>query len=224
MNVQKIILINGSPRQSGTSSSFANTMKTLAEQAGHEARIIHLYPFFNKPEAFDSLRESLQSCDAAALIAPLYADALPYPNLWIMEKLADGCGVALRGKRFFAVGQCGFPDATRLTPLLDACRYFSEETGMTWLGGLAYGGGAMINGARLETLGIKGKKIIRSFDMAMTAVLSGNPIPLESQELISVRIPGLMRLPMIWYLNRVVRKSAKENNNADYRRQAYLES
>ena len=223
MIVQKIILINGSPRQSGTSFSFANTFKMLAEQAGHEARIIHLYPCFSKPEAFEMLRECLGTCDVAALIAPLYADTLPYPDLWVMEKLADECGEALRGKRFFAVGQCGFPDATRLAPLLDTCRYFSEETGMIWLGGLAYGGGAMINGASLEDYGKKGKKIIRSFDMAMTAVLSGDAIPNESQELITVSIPGLMRLPLIWYLNQMVRKSAKENNNADYRRQAYLE-
>jgi len=32
-------------------------------------------------------------------------------------------------------GACGFPDITRIEPLLNCCRLFAEETEMRWLGG-----------------------------------------------------------------------------------------
>jgi len=50
-------------------------------------------------------------------------------------------------------GACGFPDITRIEPLLNCCRLFAEETEMRWLGGLAFGGGPLINGAFIPALG-----------------------------------------------------------------------
>jgi hypothetical protein len=120
------------------------------------------------------------------------------------------------------VGQCGFPDITRIEPLLDSCRLFAEETGMKWLGGVAYGGGAIINGTKLEEYGKQGQKIILGFKQALEDVFRGEKIRSSVQEQIIVKIPGLMLPLLAAYLNSNARKLARQNG-VDYKRKAYLE-
>lgn len=223
MSGKRILLINGSPRKNGTSYSFARTFKLLAENGGNEADIISAVDYFEGRETIEELRKLLAEKDIIAISAPLYADTLPYHDIWLLEKLCCNCGNELRDKTFFAVGQSGFPDITRLEPFIDACRFFAEDAGMKWMGGLAYGGGAMINGAKIEELGKKGAKIIASFSSALENVLKGEMIDKHSQELITVKIPKLLYRPLVAYLNSNAKKLAKESGNLDFKRKVYLE-
>lgn len=223
MSVKKLLLINGSPRKKGTSYSFSRTIKQLAEASGCTAEIVHAIDFYDGKEDYGSLKRLISDSDIVAVIAPLYADALPFFDILLLEKLADEYGGEIKGKGFFAVGQCGFPDITRIEPLLDCCRVFAEDTGMKWLGGLAYGGGAMLNGAFLEDLGKKGEKLIAGFRLALDAVLEDKEIPLEAQKLITIKIPGILYRPLAAYLNSNTRKKAREAGNPDYARKVYLE-
>ena len=206
MVVKRLVLINGSSRKKGTSYSFSRTIGMLAEASGNAAEIIHAIDCFDGKEDFESLKELIIKSDIIAVISPLYADTLPYHDIWLLEKLADEYQDALKGKDFFAVGQCGFPDITRIEPLLDSCRLFAEETEMRWLGGLAFGGGPLINGAFLEELGKKGEKI-----------------DTDSQKLIMFNIPKLLYRPMAAYLNNNARKQARQNGNIDFARKVYFE-
>lgn len=223
MNSKRFLLLNGSPRKKGTSYSFSRTIKMLAEDSGNTAEIIHAIDYFDGREDFEHLKKLIAESDIVAVIAPLYADALPYHDIWLLEKLADGFRYELKGKIFFAIGQCGFPDITRIEPLLNSCRLFAEETEMKWLGGLAYGGGAMINGALLDSLGKKGEKITLGFRLALENILKGEKVGSDSQELITVKIPKLLYRPLAAYLNSNARKQARENGNVDYKKKVYLE-
>ncbi|MCX8130884.1 MAG: hypothetical protein N3I35_12375 [Clostridia bacterium] len=223
MSTAKLLLLNGSPRKKGTSYSFSRTIKKLVEDAGSIAEIIHLIDYFDGKAKFDTLKDSLLKSDVIALVSPLYSDTLPYFNIWMLEKLVSECKDDLKGKNFFAVGQCGFPDITRIEPLLDAGRFFAEDMGMKWLGGLAYGGGAMINGTLLEDLGERGKRITSGFEMAVQNILRGERISPKSQETITLKIPRTLYWPLIVYLNTKIKKLAKENGNVDYGRKVYLE-
>lgn len=223
MNNKRLILLNGSPRKKGTSYSFSRTIKLLAEDYGSKAEIVHVIDYFDGREKLESLKDMIEQSDVVALIAPLYADTLPYPDLWLMEKLADKFGNSLKSKEFFAVGQCGFPDITRIEPLLNTCRLFAEETGMKWLGGLAYGGGAIINGTLMEDYGKQGEKITRGFRLALENILRGEKIHSGIQELITVKIPKLMLPLLAAYLNNNARKLARQNGNIDYKKKVYLE-
>ena len=223
MVVKRLVLINGSPRKKGTSYSFSRTIGMLAEASGNAAEIIHAIDCFDGKEDFESLKELIIKSDIIAVISPLYADTLPYHVIWLMEKLADEYRDALEGKGFFAVGQCGFPDITRIEPLLNCCRLFAEETEMRWLGGLAFGGGPLINGAFLEGLGKKGEKITLGFKLALDNILKGEKIGAESQKLITFNIPKLLYRPLAAYMNNNAGKQARLNGNIDYARKVYLE-
>ncbi|MEN1761329.1 NAD(P)H-dependent oxidoreductase [Anoxynatronum sibiricum] len=222
MKSQRWLFLNGSPRREGTSQSFINTMAQLVEEAGHETTLLQIQPFAREKTPFSAMEEELAACDVLVLSAPLYSDTLPYTNQWLLEKLADSCSQHLEGKCFFTVAQCGFPDGSRLVPMLNTCRIFAEETRMIWLGGLAFGGGPLINGAGLETLGKKGRQYMRGFHLAVTAVLARQPIPAESQQLLTVRIPKAMHRPMIWYLNHRVKKEARYQGAVDVNARPYL--
>lgn len=223
MNGKRLLLINGSSRKNGTSYSFARTMKLLAENWGDTAEIVHAIDYFDGKEIVEHLSELIKQSDIIAMSAPLYADTLPYHDIWLLEKLSNECSHELRGKGFFAIGQCGFPDITRIEPLLDACRFFAEDTGMNWLGGLAYGGGPMINGALMEELGKKGEKITLGFKLALENILKGEKIDSYSQELITVKIPKLLYWPLAAWLNNKAGKQARQNGNIDYKKKVYLE-
>jgi hypothetical protein len=223
MDAKRFLLLNGSTRKKGTSYSFSRTIKMLAEESGNTAEIIHAIDYFDGKEKLEHLKGLISQSDIIAIIAPLYADTLPYHDIWLLEKLADEFSHELRGKVFFAVGQCGFPDITRIEPLLNSCRLFAEEMEMKWLGGLAYGGGPMINGSHLEELGKRGEKIIQGFRLALKCILKGEEISAEAQELITVRIPKLLYWPLAVYLNNNAKKQARQNGNIDYTKKVYLE-
>ncbi|MGE5630729.1 MAG: hypothetical protein ACM3TR_06470 [Caulobacteraceae bacterium] len=223
MSEKRLLLLNGSSRKKGTSYSFARTMKTLTENMGNGAEITHVIDYFDGREEFSRLKELIAQSDIVAMIAPLYADTLPYFDIRLLERLADESGGGLKGKGFFAVGQCGFPDITRIEPLLSSCRLFAGETGMEWLGGLAYGGGGIINGKLIEDLGKSGEKITSGFKLALGEVFQGKKIPSEAQELITVRIPRILHRPLAAYLNSNARKLARENGNVDFAKKIYLE-
>ena len=223
MNPQKILILNGSPRKKGTSFSFARTIKTLAEETGHSAEIIHVIEYLEEGKKLTDLRKLIAACDILSVVSPLYVDSLPYPVIWFFEELARDFQKELYGKRFFAIGQCAFPYAHLLQPLLGSCKCFAEATKMKWLGGLGYGGGVMLDGAYLETLGKKGQKITLAFKLALDDVWQGKSITPKSQELLTMKIPAMLSWPFAAFLNHNAKKQAQKSGVTDLKRKYYLE-
>lgn len=223
MSVKKMIIFNGSPRKKGTSYSFAKTIKKLAKEMGTTVNIINIVEYFDKEKNFNSLHGILSESDIIGLIAPLYVDTLPYIDIWFLEKLLNDHKIDIKGKKFFAVGQSGFPDITVCKPLLDSCRLFAEASEMEWMGGLAYGGGARLNGVAMEELGRTGRKITSGFKIALGDIYRGEKISIKSQELLTVRIPKFLYRPLAALLNSMARKNARKYGVTDLSKKVYLE-
>lgn len=220
----KLILINGSPRKKGTSFSFCRTLAQLAEDYGYQAEIVHGIDYFDGKESVEQLRDKLEAADTVCLSLPLYVDTLPYPAIWLLEQLEQNSN--LQGKGFFALSQCGFPDYTLLTPSLTSCRLFAETVGMKWLGGLGYGGGAILDGAKLEDLGKKGKTLIEAFRLTIKFVMEGQEIPPQAQEIIKVKIPSILKRPLALFMNFRIKSIARSHGIKDKKlllRKVYLE-
>lgn len=220
---KQILLFNGSTRKSKTSFSFARTIKSLAEKEGHTVEIVNVIDYFNREKNLEDVKPIIFQSDIIGLISPLYVDSLPYPVIWFLESLSSAMAKELRDKDFFAIGQCGFPDISMNQPLLESCRLFSQAVDMKWLGGLSYGGGAMLDGALLETLGKKGEKITLAFKLALDDILQGKRISSKPQELLTVKIPKILNRPLALFLNHSARKEAKRRGITDITRRVYLE-
>jgi hypothetical protein len=223
MSEKRMLILNGSSRKKGTSYSFSRTIKMITEEMGNNAEIIHLIDYFDGKESFEGFKNLVLQNDIIALIAPLYADALPYHNIWFFEKVINQCGNELKGKSFFAISQCGFPDITRCKPMLDECKFFAEESGMKWLGGLAYGFGSILNGAHIETLGRKGEKITLAFKLALEDVFKNQKISSKPQKMLTVRIPRILYRPLAMIANRSIKKNALKQGAKDITAKVYLE-
>lgn len=219
---KKLLIINGSPRKAGTSYSFARTIRKLAEEKNCTAEIFHVHDLYEANNNWTSFKNAAGESAVIVLVSPLYVDTLPYPVVRLFEKMCAELRQVLCGKSFFAVGQCGFPDTTMLDPFLGSCRFFAEQAGMKWKGGLGYGGGSMINGAQLENLGKKGSKIIAALELALDDVLNDRAISSAAQNLLAVKIPALLLYPLAAFLNYKARQSAKKHQ-ADLTKKTYLE-
>lgn len=219
---RRILLINGSPRKKGTSFSFARTLAALAGQVGSSASIEHMIDYYDGRKSLEHLREQVVQSDIIGLSSPLYYDSLPGPTVWLFEQLQREMPEVLQGKTFFAVSQCAYPFATLCEPLLASCHCFAEATGMRWLGGLGYGFGVLIDGADLDRLGRKGRKITKALRLALEAVLQGQPVPAEAQELLMIRIPRILYRPLAVAMNGLIWLKARRLGVKDLDRKVYL--
>lgn len=225
MGNKKLLIFNGSPRKKGTSYSFARTVKKLVEEDGNTAEIIHIIEYLEEGKSIKSLKETIINSHIIALSSPLYVDSLPYPVIWFFEELIKNYNTELKGKSFFAIGQCAFPYPALIDTLINCCRCFAEEAGMKWLGGLNYGGGVLINGQLIENLGKKGTKITSAFRSALKEIYEENKISATSQKKLSKEFPRILSRPMALLLNGMIIKNAKKHGftAADIERKAYLE-
>ena len=220
---KKLVLLNGSVRKRNTSYSFARTIKQLAESGGHSAEILNVIDYFSDKEKLKDLTNKLDESDIAGLVTPMYVDWLPYIVAWLFERLAADNTDALHGKYFFAVAQCGFLDIDLLRPSLESCRFFARSTGMKWLGGLAYPGGAAINGALMEDLGKRGEAITSGFRLALDEIVLGKQIRAAAQDMITMKVPRFIYRPLTWYFNYLSKKKARKQGVTDLSREYYLE-
>ncbi len=205
---QRMILLVGSPRQKGTSFSFARTIKILAEEQGFQVELEFVYPYYEGIKPFSDIQALISVCNTVGMVMPMYIDTLPAPVIWFMEEITRTMKKQLAGKKLFAVAQCGFPDVYLLQPSLESCRLFARSNGMVWLGGVGYGGGAIIDGRFLENLGRKGGNIIKAFRMMVEDIAEGHIIHRRVQQILTVKIPRFLYGFIAAYLNHRIRKVA----------------
>ena len=97
---------------------------------------------------------------------------------------------------------------------------------MRWLGGLGYGGGALIDGTPLEKLGRKGKKITSAFAFALDDIVEGKSISPRVQDQLTVKIPKILYRALAAFLNYRKKREAYSHgvSVADLTRKTYLEN
>jgi hypothetical protein len=223
MGTKKLLLFCGSPRKKGTSYSFARTIGKLAVDRGCQTEIHFICDYFSGVKNPAELKTLVAGCGIIGLAAPLYVDTWPAPVIWWMEKLAAEMKPELRDKRFFALAQNGFPDITLFQPMMETSRLFAEAVGLKYLGGLGYGGGAIIDGTLLENLGKKGEKITSGFRMAVDDILADRTISPQVQKILTIQFPKSLYWPITLMLNRRARQAAKKNGVKDLKRKPYMD-
>lgn len=197
-----ILVFNGSIRRKGTSHIFGKKIMESVVKRGYDSEMFDLIDFVEGKRELDELEEIISRFDVIALSAPLYVDTLPYIDIWFLEKLAERFSEKLTGKGFFTIVQCAFPYANMLDVSIQTCRYFAEDCNMIWYGGVGYGGGVLIDGKELNSLGKKGLKISSAIDRMVLEVLEGEAISNKSKSEIKQDMPRLLSRPIKVFLNR----------------------
>jgi hypothetical protein len=126
----------------------------------------------------DLLKKVCQA-DVIVIAFPLYVDSLPYLLTRAMEIIAiDRKGrKPQKEQRMVCIVNNGFPEAVHNDTALEICRKFAGETGFTWVGGLALGGGGTISGKPLSDIRSMARNIIKSLEMTADSIHSNKPLP-----------------------------------------------
>lgn len=184
MNTQKrVLLLVGSPRRpKSTSESLGMYLLDRLNEKGLITEKISIHTSLKSDRGLDNLLSTVDRSDIIILAFPLYVDSLPAPVIKAMELISEHRKTTqeTRKQQLLAISNSGFPEASQNATALNICRCFALKLGFEWIGGLALGGGAAIDGRLLKDLGGMVRNIAKSLDITAVALAEGKPIPQEA--------------------------------------------
>ena len=184
------LLLVGSPKPGPSSSASLGTylQERLAAQ-GIATESVVLVRALKTEEATQALLAAVAAADLVVLSFPLYVDCLPSPVIRAFELIADSRAARAAGAPeqpgFLAICQCGFPEAEHNLVALEICTNFAHAAGFEWAGGLAMGGGGLIDGQPLGARGGLLRSVTRALDLSAAELAGGRPVPAEAVRLMS---------------------------------------
>jgi multimeric flavodoxin WrbA len=220
---RRALLLVGSPRgRKSTSQALGGYLFQKLDACGIQTETIPLYPALGSRLRIAALLEAIDNHDLIVLAFPLYISALPGPVTRALELIGVHRAGKPRQQAFAAIVNSGLPEVVQNQTALAICAAFAHRTGLTWMGGLALGGGyGVVNGCPLDELGWRGNSIRASMDLTAASLAAGNPIPEEAVKLMAKqRISKWMILlagPVGWIV-----KARKYGVVMSLRRQPYL--
>ncbi len=218
---RRALLIVGSPKinEPSTSGILGGYLLDRLKERGWETESLILRASLNRPEGEGELLSSVERAGLILLVFPLYVDALPY---LVTRALAVIAAHRRTGGRepsprpLVGIVNSGFPETHQNSVALAICREFAAQSGFTWAGGLALGGGGMIGGQPLTGAKRSGppvQHVIAALDIAAAALAEGRAVPAEAVRTIAKnRIPfAVWRSLYIWMGARGFEKLAAQN-------------
>ena len=186
----RALSIFGSPKvkSPSTSAVLGGYVLNQLKQKGWETESLTLRGNLLQGKGQTEFLAAVDRADLILLAFPLYIDSLPFLMMKSLEVMAEHLSLnpQKRSKRLLALVNNGFPEAHHNAPALAICQRFAADTGMVWSGGLAMGGGLILNGQSIEEAQRKVlpvKHIIRALDIASAALADGQIVPPEAAKL-----------------------------------------
>lgn len=175
----------GSPRRRSNSTSLGGYLLDGLASRGWATRTLSMWVALKTPQDTQAMLAALDEADVIVLAFPLYADSLPSHAVQAMELLAARrpSREAPKPQRLVAIVNCGFPESSQCATALAICRQFAEETGITWAGGLALGGGPLLDRRPLKEAGGVARNAMQALDLAAAALAEGQDVPAAAAKL-----------------------------------------
>ncbi|MCE1247373.1 MAG: NAD(P)H-dependent oxidoreductase [Firmicutes bacterium] len=183
-----VLMLSGTPKaKDSVSEVLGNYLLKKMETDGCTTATLRMRSAIKNDASLQEMFEAVEKADVVVYSGPLYVDSFPSHVIEAMEKITEHfAGRKFDGKktRFFAISNCGFPEAFQNQASLDIMRYFALKCGFEWADGFAVGAGpALFQG--LEKMGGMTSGIRKALDMAAKALANADPIPEEASAMIS---------------------------------------
>lgn len=215
---KSMLLINGSSRKNGTSASFSMSLKNIAQKKEIYVEEIAAIDYLNNKYEPSYIDNVISTADIIGIITPLYIDTLPYSLIYFLEEIAVNNRQALKKKAIYVIAQSGFPNPKVMDPIVSSIELFALENDMVFLGGIRYGGGVIINGAKVESLGKRGNYILKNFDIMLTDIIKLSPISEDTKSNLDNKVASFLYKPLAMFMNHSTKKNARRNNINPYYR------
>jgi NAD(P)H-dependent FMN reductase len=216
----KALLLIGSPKpDASTSGSLGTYLLEELEKQGVTTETVKLTRSVRSDEAMEELAAAIADTDLVVLACPLYWDSLPAHVVRVFERLAVArAGVSPivgveNGDRpaFVTVVQGGFPEAEQNLVALRICRHFADAAGFEWAGGLAMGGGGVVESLPLRRIAGRVRAAVKALDLTAAALATGRPVPDEAVALMAK--PPFPPVVVRWMGNMGLRRRYKKEGD-----------
>ena len=180
MSAVNFLLLSGSPRgKKSTSYSLLEYLKTHLEGYGKSCELVIAHTITRKDADYENFSNLLDTADCVVLAAPLYVDSLPSHVIELLNRLSKSRhnNSSKVNPKFLAIVNNGFPEQQQNHLALQICQQFAQEANLNWIGGIPYGAGAIINGARLEDSGGRGRHARAAIEILAKALSEDEELP-----------------------------------------------
>ena len=206
-----VLVIAGSRRSKSNTSAIVRDLESRLAAAGRTAQVWRVPKWSAGAEATDEALEKLAGADVVVLVAPCYLDELPAVTQRLLEDVWDR-RAELRGHAplFFGIAHSGFPEPIQRRAELRSMRFFAEQMGWAWMGGVGFGGTSPIDGRPLDEAGMFSRQLRKVLPLAAADIAAGRPFSPQTVSR-SEKSPFPMPVRMIIALvNASTRKTARE--------------
>jgi len=191
MSSVNFLLLSGSPRgKMSTSYSLLEYLKTQLEGLGKSCELFISHKILRNEDDFDNFCDLLDDADYLVLAAPLYVDSLPSHVIETLTRLLKRKrnNSSDENPKFLAIVNNGFPEQQQNHLALQMCNQFAQEANLQWIGGVPFGGGAIIGGARLDSTGGRGRHARSAMDILAEALSKNEELPEDCISRINKRV------------------------------------
>lgn len=136
----KVLILNGSPKQKGSTSGFLAALAHLMLFGCHVVSA----PLHGKSD-FAKTQMLLSDVDAVLLCVPLYVDGMPSHVQDFLMKIERYCLEQRLRFRLYVISNNGFIEGRQNAIHLEMYQCWCEHAGVIWGGGIGIGGGVMLH-------------------------------------------------------------------------------
>ena len=160
-HVVNVLVIDGSRRAKSNTGAIARDLQARLGARRPGGRTCGACPSGARGRRRRTRRwRSCAGADAVVLVAPSYLDELPavtqrlLEDVWERRAELDG-----HAPLFYGIAHSGFPEPIQRRAELRSMRFFAEQMGWTWMGGIGFGGTSPIDGRPLDEAGMFSKQL-----------------------------------------------------------------
>lgn len=181
-----ILIGSARPKGKSTSESLARRLAANLEAAGIRTSLVPVINFAKDSHRAERAMTTLLAGELLIIAAPLYVDALPGLATRALERLGEQLRRQAHAVRQVAgILNCGFPEAVHNRSALRLLRAFAHESGLTWAGGLAMGGGEILHGKPLSAARFVMRAQIRALAIAADDLAANRGISAQASQLMA---------------------------------------
>jgi hypothetical protein len=205
-----VLIVQGSRRPKSNTGAIARDLRVRLERAGAAADVWRVPRWSAGPEETVEALEKLAGADVVVLVAPSYLDELPAVTQRLLEDVWERrAALAGHAPLFYGVAHSGFPEPVQRRAELRSMRFFAEQMGWRWMGGIGFGGTSPIDGRPLDEAGMFSRQLRSVLPLVATDIAAGRELSAKTIRLADRSPFPLPRGTLITLVNARTRKAAR---------------
>jgi multimeric flavodoxin WrbA len=203
--MKNTIIINLSPRKSGTSKMLAMMCYDNLISNGKNVKIVDLYSYLDD---IGTILNLIQEADTIVMSGPSYIDHFPADTIYLLEQMSSHREI-LHGQSVYGMIQGGMPYVHTHESGLKTLELFCKDCNITYKGSFVIGLGAMLNGQPIDKL-INGKKVKKSYLIFLNNISDGKYSPESLYKNVQIKLPSIVYKVLANRMNKSINKELLE--------------